>query len=120
ASGFPLFDELIEGKRYWTLEAKAFRRLDDTAFTLAELSALYFSRTLVEVLAATPFQQDVAAAFDKLAGALTPGMRQFLDRLPLVIQAKGAAPRLGRPDSAKKAERERIAKLLDATLHHRR
>ena len=49
ASGFPLFDELIDGKRYWTLEAKAFRRLDDTGFTLAELSALYFSRTLVGV-----------------------------------------------------------------------
>ena len=119
-SGFPLFDELIDGKRYWTLEAKAFRRLDDTGFTLAELSALYFSRTLVECLAATPFQQDVAAAFDKLSAALTPGMRQFLDRLPLVIQAKGAsAANLSGPGAAK-AERERIARLLDATLNHRR
>ena len=117
ASGFPLFDELIDGKRYWMLEAKAFRRLDDTAFTLAELSALYFSRTLVECLAATPFQQDVASAFDKLSGALTPGMRQFLDKLPLVIQAKGA--RASKPASAK-AEREHIARLLDATLNHRR
>lgn len=118
ASGFPLFDELVDGKRYWTLEAKAFRRLDDTGFTLAELSALYFSRTLVECLAATPFQQDVSAAFDKLAGALTPGMRQFLDRLPLVFQAKGAS-RAAQPGAAK-AEREHIARLLDATLHHRR
>ena len=32
ASGFPLFDEQIDGKRYWMLEAKAFRRLDDTGF----------------------------------------------------------------------------------------
>ena len=117
-SGFPLFDEVHDGKRYWTLEAKAFRRLDDTGFTLAELSALYFSRTLVEVLAATPFQQDVASAFDKLSAALTPGMRQFLDRLPLVIQAKGAS-RPGGPEGAK-TEREHIAKLLDATLNHRR
>ncbi|HYT67964.1 MAG TPA: WYL domain-containing protein [Vicinamibacterales bacterium] len=119
ASGFPLFDELIEGKRYWMLEAKAFKRLDDTGFTLAELSALYFSRTLVECLAATPFQQDVASAFDKLSAALTPGMRQFLDRLPLVIQAKGASPRATKP-GAVKAEREHIARLLDATLNHRR
>src|SRR5215203_6548360 len=88
ASGFPLFDEQIDGKRYWTLEARAFRRLDDTGFTLAELSALYFSRTLVECLAATPFQQDVASAFDKLSTALTPGMRQFLDKLPLVIRRR--------------------------------
>src|SRR5829696_7457580 len=119
ASGFPLFDEQIDGKRYWTLEARAFKRLDDTGFTLAELSALYFSRTLVECLAATPFQQDVASAFDKLAAALTPGMRQFLDRLPLVIQAKGASPRSGGA-GARKTEREHIAKLLDATLNHRR
>jgi predicted DNA-binding transcriptional regulator YafY len=115
-SGFPLFDEMHDGKRYWTLENKAFRRLDDTGFTLAELSALYFSRTLVEVLAATPFQQDVAAAFDKLAAVLTPQMRQFLDRLPLVVQAKGAAVAGG----DKRAGRELVAKLLDATLNHRR
>src|SRR6186997_2307340 len=100
-AGFPLFDETHEGKKYWTLEQRAFRRLTDTGFTLAELSALYFSRTLVECLAATPFQQDVASAFDKLAVALTPGMRQFLDRLPLVIQAKGPSPRAGGADGAK-------------------
>jgi predicted DNA-binding transcriptional regulator YafY len=116
AAGFPLFDDLFDGKRYWKLEQKAFRRLDATGFTLGELSALYFSRTLVECLAATPFQRDVSTAFDKLAGALTPGMRQFLDRLPLVFEAKGAPAR----SLDDRAEREHIAKLLDATLHHRR
>ena len=115
SAGFPLFDETHEGKKYWTLEHRAFRRLDDTAFTLAELSALYFSRTLVECLAATPFQRDVRSAFDKLAGALTPGMRQFLDRLPLVMQAK-AEPGT-RPAAARGKE---MSQLLDATLNHRR
>jgi predicted DNA-binding transcriptional regulator YafY len=117
-AGFPLYDEAIDGKKYWILETKAFKRLDDTGFTLAELSALYFSRTLVECLAATPFKEDVAAAFDKLAGALTPGMRQFLDRLPLVFQAKAASTRDGVDDV--KTERAHIAKLLDATVHNRR
>jgi proteasome accessory factor B len=118
AAGFPLFDELHEGKKYWTLEQRAFRRLDATGFTLAELSALYFSRTLVECLAATPFQRDVRSAFDKLAAALTPGMRQFLDRLPLVMQAK-AEP--GAPAAAVSARQgATVAQLLDATLHHRR
>src|SRR3954465_5376886 len=116
ASGFPLFDEVHDGKKYWTLEAKAFKRLDDTAFTLAELGALYFSRTLLECLAAMPFQQDVAAAFDKLAAALTPSMRQFLDRMPLVFQAKGGT----NSPAGTKAGREQIAKLLEATLHNRR
>lgn len=114
-AGFPLYDESHDGKKYWMLEQKAFKRLDATGFTLAELSALYFSRTLVECLAATPFGQDVTSAFDKLGDALTPSMRQFLDRLPLVIQAKAepgghAAARGGK----------QTGQLLDATLQHRR
>jgi len=117
ASGFPLFDEVHEGKKYWTLQTKAFKRLDDTGFTLAELSALYFSRTLLECLAATPFRQDVASAFDKLATALTPGMRQFLDRMPLVFEAKGKSARGTQPS---KTQREHISKLLDATISNRR
>jgi predicted DNA-binding transcriptional regulator YafY len=124
-AGFPLFDEVDENnKRYWTLEQKAFKRLDNTAFTLAELSALYFSRTLVECLAATPFQKDVQSAFDKLAGALTPGMRQLLDKLPLVMQAKaepGSTSADGSTDSMARGPRSaRVAQLLDATLNHRR
>lgn len=119
-SGFPLYDEVVDGKRYWTLQSKAFRRLDETGFTLAELSALYFSRTLLECLAATPFRQDVTSAFDKLATALTPGMRQFLDRLPLVFQAKGAVERTVSEHAEKKWARERVARLVDATLNHRR
>ena len=123
-AGFPLFDEVHDGKRYWTLEQRAFRRLDDTGFNLAELSALYFTRTLAECLAAAPFQQDVRNAFDKLAGALTPGMRQFLDRLPLAIQAK-PDPGVRAPAQASGNRRDakpdpRVAQLLDATLHHRR
>jgi predicted DNA-binding transcriptional regulator YafY len=113
-AGFPLFDETHDGKKYWTLEQKAFRRLHDTGFTLAELSALYFSRTLVESLTGTPFERDVRSAFDKLSAALTPGMKQFLDRMPLVMQAKAepgaqaAAPRTAE-----------VAKLVEATLQHR-
>ena len=114
-AGFPLFDEVHDGKKFWTLEQKAFRRLDDTAFTLAELSALYFSRTLVECLAGTPFERDVRSAFDKLAAALTPGMRQFLDRLPLVMQAKAE------PGTQAVAPRTKeVAQLVEATIHHRR
>jgi predicted DNA-binding transcriptional regulator YafY len=114
-AGFPLYDESHDGRKYWKLEQKAFKRLDATGFTFAELSALYFSRTLVECLAATPFQKDVASAFDRLFEALTPSMRQFLDRLPLVIQAK--ADPGARAAGARGRE---IGQLLDATLQHRR
>jgi predicted DNA-binding transcriptional regulator YafY len=114
-AGFPLFDEVHDGKKYWTLEQKAFRRLDETAFTLAELSALYFSRTLVECLSGTPFERDVRSAFDKLASALTPGMREFLDRMPLAIQAK---PDPGTQSAAPRTKE--VAQLLEATLQQRR
>src|SRR5215210_8231949 len=115
AAGFPLFDEVHDGKKYWTLEQKAFKRLDETAFTLAELSALYFSRTLVECLSGTAFERDVRSAFDKLAAALTPGMRQFLDRMPLVMQAKAE------PGAQAAAPRTKeVAQLIEATLQNRR
>lgn len=129
SAGFPLFDETYEGKKYWTLEQRAFRRLDETGFTLAEMTALYFSRSLVECLAATPFQRDVRSAFDKLAAALTPGMRQLLDRLPLVMQAKaepGGQSQMDDPATPATASKQaapksaRVAQLLDATLNHRR
>ena len=129
SAGFPLFDEVHDGKKYWTLEQKAFRRLDATGFTLAELTAIYFSRSLVECLAATPFQRDVRSAFDKLAAALTPGMRQFLDRLPLVIQAKaepGSQSLMDEASTPATASRRsaprstRVAQLVDATINHRR
>ena len=115
SAGFPLYDETHDGRKYWTLEQKAFRRLDDTGFTLAELSALYFSRTLVECLSGTPFERDVRSAFDKLAGALTPGMKQFLDRMPLVMQAK-AEPGA----QAATPRTKEVAQLVEATMQHRR
>lgn len=115
SAGFPLFDETHDGRKFWTLEQKAFRRLDDTGFTLAELSALYFSRTLVECLSGTPFERDVRSAFDKLAGALTPGMKQFLDRMPLVMQAK-AEPGA----QAATPRTKEVAQLVEATMQHRR
>ena len=100
----------------WKLDTRPFRRLDDTAFTLAELSALYFSRTLVECFALPPFGRDLRSAFAKLEAALGPRMRQFLDRLPEVIQAK--APPARRIDD--RQQRDTIGRLLDALLHHRR
>ncbi|HJR57753.1 MAG TPA: WYL domain-containing protein [Vicinamibacterales bacterium] len=114
-AGFPLYDETHDGKKFWTLEQKAFRRLDDTGFTLAELSALYFSRTLVECLSGTPFERDVRSAFEKLSAALTPGMRQFLDRMPLVMQAK---PEPGAQAAAPRTKE--VAQLVEATMQHRR
>ena len=95
-AGFPLYDVAGDGAKRWRLDTRPFKRLGGTAFTLAELSALYFSRTLVECFAVPPFGHDLRSALAKLEAALGPRMRQFLDRLPDVIQAK--APPVRRLD----------------------
>jgi predicted DNA-binding transcriptional regulator YafY len=120
SAGFPLFDEVEEGKRYWRIDTRPFKALADTGFTLSELCALYFSRTLLEVLAGTPFRDDLAAAFAKFERALSPKMRQFLDRLPNVLQAKREPQRrpFERPGAA--GEREITSRLIEATLARRR
>ena len=115
-AGFPLFDDRSrdDGKTRWSINGQAFKDLG-AGLTLSELSALYFSRTLLESLAGTPFREDVESAFEKLASALTPHMRQFLDQLPRVIASK--------PDPMRKRDdprQQRIAgRLLEATIHLR-
>jgi predicted DNA-binding transcriptional regulator YafY len=118
-AGFPLFDDRShdDGRTRWRMNGQAFRGLA-AGLTLSELCALYFSRTLVSTFSATPFRDDVESAFEKLAHALTPHMRRFLDQLPRVIATKPDAP--GRPKSARSPQQSQvIARALEATLHMR-
>ena len=81
-----------------------------------ELCALYFSRTMMDRLAGAPLRDDAERAFMKLERALPLASRRFLDQLPRALQAK--------PDGRKKQDerklREILARVLDATLLHRR
>ena len=115
-AGFPLFDDRShdDGRTRWKINGQAFKGLA-AGLTLAELCALYFSRTLLESLAGTPFRDDVERAFEKLSAGLTPHMRQFLDQLPRVIAAK-ADPSRRRDDPRRQ---QIIARALEATLHLR-
>lgn len=115
-AGFPIFDDRShdDGRTRWRLNGQAFRGLA-AGLTVAELCALYFSRTLLESLAGTPFRADLESAFDKLGAVLTPHMQQFLDQLPRVIATK---PEPGRP-AERTVEPSVIARALDATLQHR-
>jgi len=115
-AGFALFDEKIDGKVYWKVSGHPFKVLAETGFTLSELCAFYFSRTLLECLAGAPFTADLKTGFEKLAGVLTPRMRQFLDRLPTVLAVKDE-PKKRRETTAQKAS---VGALVDATLSHRR
>jgi len=114
--GFPIFDDRSreDGRTRWVLNGQAFKGLA-AGLTVAELCALYFSRTLVESLAGTPFRDEVQSAFEKLGSALTPHMRQFLDQLPHVIAAK--------PDPLRRRVDDGLQQIagraLEATLYHR-
>lgn len=118
-AGFPLFDDRSgdDGRTRWQINGQAFKGLA-AGLTLAELCALYFSRTLFESLSGTPFRDEVERAFEKLASALTPHMRQFLDELPRVIVTK-AATRADPGDIAGLRQQQIAARALEATLHLR-
>jgi predicted DNA-binding transcriptional regulator YafY len=115
-AGFPLYDDRThdDGRTRWRVNGQAFKGLA-AGLTVSELCALYFSRTLLESLSGTPFREDVESAFEKLASALTPHMRQFLDQLPRVIATK--ADPMRRKDDPR--QQQLIARALEATLHLR-
>jgi len=116
-AGFPAYDvQCDDGKTRWRLEGRPLRWLQETSFTLPELAALYFSRTLLECAVDRPFQADLKSVFAKLEQALPDRMRQFLEQLPQVIMAKGGAVRRGQ----KSSHGDIVARLVDATRSHRR
>src|SRR2546430_2016717 len=114
-AGFPIFDDKShdDGRTRWRVNGQAFKGLG-VGLTLSELCALYFSRTLLQSLAGTPFRDDTETAFEKLSAVLTPHMRTFLDQLPRVIATKAdGAIRPGGDSSAI------VSRALEATLHLR-
>ena len=113
-AGFPVYDEIVHGAKFWRLDARAMGALARTGVTLSELAALYFSRALIECFAGTALRKDITSVFDKLEAVLSPAMKKFLDRLPRVISAKHEhAKRQGAHTY------EITARLLDAILGQR-
>ena len=113
-AGFALYDERTdEGRVRWHLDGRVLSRLE-TSFSLAELCALYLGRSLLEAVIGTPFRRDLTLAFSRIETLLSPRMRRFLDRLPSVLAAK-PGPRAQDGVSSS----DLVARLLEATLHHR-
>ncbi|HEY3121854.1 MAG TPA: WYL domain-containing protein [Vicinamibacteria bacterium] len=111
-AGFPLYDERTDGRKVWRLVEGYRQRLTQT-FSLAELSALYFSKNLMSFLGGAPFAQDLEAAFAKIREALPARSLPYLSRIQELFAA--------RPDPWKdySEKQDVIAALIDATLHQR-
>ena len=115
-AGFPIESERRDQKTWFRLNRDAFRGVTAAGFTLPELCALYFSRSLLTALGGTPFHGSLDSAFEKLADALPPQLWAFVDRLPQALAAKG---HLGQA-SAHPASHDLVATLVTAALERRR
>lgn len=112
-AGFPLYDERVDGRKIWRLVDGYKQRLTQT-FTLAELSALYFSKNLMSFLGGAPFAQDLESAFGKIKEALPARSLPYLARVQELFVA--------RPDPWKdySGKQDEINQLIDAVLHQKR
>jgi predicted DNA-binding transcriptional regulator YafY len=87
-AGFAVYDEGEENEtKRWRLDASPFRAVQE-GLSVADVAALYLSRTVVEGLSGWPLADELRAAFAKIDQALNPRMREFLSTLPQVISAK--------------------------------
>jgi predicted DNA-binding transcriptional regulator YafY len=113
-AGFPVYDEGEEyATKRWRLDGSPFRTVQE-GLTVAEVAALYLSRSLVEGAAGWPLAEELAGAFNKIEGALNPRMREFLGTLPQVLSTK-AGPRTGTATGVVDVTR----RLFDATRERR-
>ena len=112
-AGFPLYDDRVDGRKVWRLVEGYKQRLTQS-FTLAELSALYFSRNLLSFLGGAPFAQDLDSAFTKIKEALPPRSLPYLARIQDLFLARPEPWK----DYSKKADV--IGAIIDATLHQRK
>lgn len=113
-AGFPIYDDIVNGTKFWRMDPRGMGALARSGLTFSELCALYFSRALIECFAGTHLLRDLQGALDKVEAALSPAMKKFLNRLPRVITAK--APNAKRQDT----ETYRMtARLLEASMDQR-
>jgi len=112
-SGFAIYDEGGEQEtKRWRLDAQPFRSVQE-GLSVADVAALYLSRSLVDGLSGWPLSDELRAAFDKIEKSLNPRMREFLATLPEVISAKAA------PGGTTSRIVDATRRLLDATRERR-
>lgn len=116
--GFPLYDEREGKRKRWRLLEAGFR--PPIPFTLTELMALSFSRSLVKPLDGTPLHASLEAFFDKLQVLLPEPAHVLLSQLQKTMAAgripvKDYAPAQPVIEAVTKARLE--GRTLEITYH---
>ena len=89
-AGFSIYDEGEENEtKRWRLDAQPFRAVQE-GLSVADVAALYLSRSIATALSGWPLADELGAALAKIERALNPRMREFLSTLPKVISTKNA------------------------------
>ena len=103
-AGFSIYDEGEENEtKRWRLDAQPFRAVQE-GLSVADVAALYLSRSIATAASGWPLADELGAALAKIERALNPRMQEFLSTLPQVISTK-TAPRA----------REKSGRLIDVT-----
>jgi predicted DNA-binding transcriptional regulator YafY len=103
-AGFSIYDEGEENEtKRWRLDAQPFRAVQE-GLSVADVAALYLSRSIVSGMSGWPLADELGSALAKIERALNPRMRDFLSTLPQVISTK-TAPRA----------RQESGRLIDVT-----
>ena len=82
---------------------------------MMDLCALYMARSMVEGMAGAPFGGALAAVALQIEKSLPPKMREFLDRLPTLVEAKPGAVK--KPGT--KTYEDHVARLIEASADQR-
>jgi hypothetical protein len=113
--GFPLVDEKRDRTTCWKLLNMPLKALNDAGLSVTEACSLYLSRTLLVEFTGTPFEPGLAAIIRRVEKSLSPAVRKFLQRLPEVVQVKGAP----RKNVISPKHDEFVARLIEAATERK-
>ena len=113
---FPVEEGMLDRSRVWRLDRKSLGKFADTSFTLPELCAFYVHRGQLACAGGASIDPDLASALEKVAKALGPKMRKYLDQVSAVLTWKPDAALLADP----RANSATVNGLVCAAIDRRR
>ncbi len=96
---FPLEEDTVDRRKVWRLAPRALSRIADASFTLPELCAFYVYRGQLGCAGGATIDPDLKSALGKVAKALGPKMRKYLDQVTAVLTWKHDATTLVDPNA---------------------